>query len=164
MRKRQNGECNVRKFGQFLLYELWCTGIQSRCFYKWLWILNLSNWISVVDIPSQILLTILSSIDHSCERTFAVSLAEKKVRGYSIDSVSFVWYLHIHLNIYHYEILHTPNKVLLFLAMYAYKFGAIILTFSFGIREAHTSCMGKIVAMAIKLLPVCLTCICIKKK
>ena len=124
----------------------------------------LSKWISVVDIPSQISLIIMSSINHFCERRFAASLAEKKVRVYSIHPVSLVWYLHLHLNIYDYVILRTPNKVLLFLAMYAYKFGAIILTFSLGIREAHTSCMGKIVAMAIKLLPVCLTCICIKKK
>ena len=41
------------------------TGIQSLRFCKWLWILNWSKWILVVDIPTQILLTILLFIDNS---------------------------------------------------------------------------------------------------
>ena len=49
----------------FLRYDFWCTGIQSPRFCKWLWIFNQSKWILVVDIPTQILLTILLSIDHS---------------------------------------------------------------------------------------------------
>ena len=36
-----------------------------RVFCKWLWIFNWTKWILVVYIPTQILLTILLSIDHS---------------------------------------------------------------------------------------------------
>ena len=42
-----------------------CTKIQSLGFCKWPWILNWSKWILVVDIPTQILITIQLSIDHS---------------------------------------------------------------------------------------------------
>ena len=45
-----------------LVYEFWCSGIQSPRIYKWLWILNWSKWIFVVDISTQILFTILLSI------------------------------------------------------------------------------------------------------
>ena len=66
MRKRQNGECNVRNFRRFSLRnEFWCTGIESPRFCKWLWILNCSKWMLVVGIPTKILLTKLLSIDHS---------------------------------------------------------------------------------------------------
>ena len=43
-----------------LWYESWCTSIQSLHFYKWLLILNSSNWILVVDILTLILLTLLT--------------------------------------------------------------------------------------------------------
>ena len=48
-------------------YEFWCTGIHSPRFCKWLWLLNWSKWILVMDIPPKILLllTIFLSIDHS---------------------------------------------------------------------------------------------------
>ena len=36
-----------------LLYEFWCIGIQSLCFYKWLQILHWSKQILVVHIPNQ---------------------------------------------------------------------------------------------------------------
>ena len=63
----QNGECNVRSFWRcFAANAVWCVGIQRLRFCKWLWILDWSIWKpSVVDIPTQILLTILLSIDHS---------------------------------------------------------------------------------------------------
>ena len=53
----------------FLRNEFWYTGIQSLRFCKWPWILNWSQWISLVDIPTQSLLTIMGSIDQSsrCE-------------------------------------------------------------------------------------------------
>ena len=49
----------------FLWNEFWCASIWSPHFSKWLWILIWSKWILVADIPTQILLTILLSIDHS---------------------------------------------------------------------------------------------------
>ena len=57
MTKRQNGDCNVSNFS---VVWSWCTGIQSLRFYKWLSILNWSKWIFVVDILTQILLTLLT--------------------------------------------------------------------------------------------------------
>ena len=53
MRKGQNGK---QKFsdGFSSVYEFWCTRI-----------LNWSKWILVVDIPTQISLTVLLSIDNS---------------------------------------------------------------------------------------------------
>ena len=48
----------------FLQNEFWCTGIQSPCFCKWVWILNWSKWILVV-YPTQILISLLLSTDHS---------------------------------------------------------------------------------------------------
>ena len=49
---------------QILRNKVWYTGIQSPHFYKWTWILNWSKWILLVDIPTQIVLSI-ESIDHS---------------------------------------------------------------------------------------------------
>ena len=49
----------------FLWYEFWCSEIQGPRFCKYFWISNLTKWILVVNIPTQILLTILLSIDHS---------------------------------------------------------------------------------------------------
>ena len=44
----------------FFICKTWLTNT-----IKWLWILNWSKWILVVDILTQILLTILLSMDHS---------------------------------------------------------------------------------------------------
>ena len=60
MRKWQNSESNG-----FLWYEFWCTSIQSLHFCKWLWILNWTKWILLVDSITQILNTILIYIYHS---------------------------------------------------------------------------------------------------
>ena len=62
MRKGQNGECNVRNLRRvFFDMNSDVPAFKVRVF-KWLWILN---EILVVDIPTQILLTILLAIDHS---------------------------------------------------------------------------------------------------
>ena len=58
-------------------------GIQSSRFYKWLKILNSSKWILVVDILTQILLTLL---------TFIALLILRKIsicRGYFLLGVSY---------------------------------------------------------------------------
>ena len=52
MKKRQNDECSVTNFRQFLksfVYEFWYISalIESPRFYKWLWILNWSKWIFI---------------------------------------------------------------------------------------------------------------------
>ena len=49
----------------FTSYEFWWTGIQSPRFCKGFWIISWSKWILVVDIPNQILLSILWSTNHS---------------------------------------------------------------------------------------------------
>ena len=49
----------------FLPNESWYTNIYSPRFCKWPWILNWSKWILLVDIPTQILFTIIGSIDYS---------------------------------------------------------------------------------------------------
>ena len=55
----------VQILGLFLRNKFWYTGIQSPRFCKWPWILNRSDWILLVDISVQILLTIMESINHS---------------------------------------------------------------------------------------------------
>ena len=49
----------------FLWNEFWYTGIQSPHLCKWPWTLNWSKWILLVDIPTQILLTIMGYINYS---------------------------------------------------------------------------------------------------
>ena len=66
VRKRQNGECDIRNFRRcFFCMSSDVLAFKVPHFYKWLWISNWSKWILVVDIPTQILLTILLFIDHS---------------------------------------------------------------------------------------------------
>ena len=55
----------VQILNSFLQKEFWHTGISSSRFWKWPWILNWRKWILLVDIPVQILLTIMGSIDFS---------------------------------------------------------------------------------------------------
>ena len=64
-KQKQNGNWNSTNFILFLWNLFWYTGIQSPHFCQWPWILNLSKWTLLVDIPTWILLTIMGSIDHS---------------------------------------------------------------------------------------------------
>ena len=70
----------------------WYTTIQSLRFCKWVWIMNWSEWILIVDIRTQILLTILLSIDHSskCKLKDYIITHTMPKRNHSpqIDSVS----------------------------------------------------------------------------
>ena len=62
----KKGQCNVRNFTLFFFRMISdVPAFKVRVFCKRLWILNFSKLILVVDIPTQSLLTILISIDHS---------------------------------------------------------------------------------------------------
>ena len=65
MRKnKQTGNWNGTNFRLFFRRnKFWHTGIQSSRFRKWPWMLNWNKWL--VDIPTQILLTITGYIDYS---------------------------------------------------------------------------------------------------
>ena len=70
MRKCKMGNVMLEIFDVFLRNELWCTGIKIFGFCKWLRILNWSKCILVVGIATQILLTMLLSIDYSSRCKF----------------------------------------------------------------------------------------------
>ena len=63
--------------------------IQSQRFCKWPWILNWSKWILVVDIPTQILLTVLLSIDPSSRCKLKVWALQSHQRETIYDMVFF---------------------------------------------------------------------------
>ena len=58
----------------FSSYEFWCTDTQRPRFCKWHWVLNWRKRILVVDIPTQNLLTISLSIDHSSRYKWKVNI------------------------------------------------------------------------------------------
>ena len=67
---------------------VWYTSIQKSSFCKWPWILNWRKWIPLVDSPTQILLTIIGSIDHSsrCKLNDYVKLTPKRSPAQHIDT------------------------------------------------------------------------------
>ena len=92
MRKMQNSKCNIRHFDGFFFIrnEFGCTGTQSHRFWKWICILNWNEWILLVNIPTQILLTIFLSMDHSLRLIKKVCIiSQTKEKPYTTKNCFF---------------------------------------------------------------------------